>query len=71
MGVIIVTSKNNLTSWKIYQNGVLGKFRRFALRTPSWKHVNFYGKYTFREIGDIIDLRRIISRLLTFGKVAS
>jgi TnpA family transposase len=37
----------------------------------SWKHLNFYGEYTFRGIGDIIDLRRIISRLLTFGKVAS
>ena len=28
----------------------------------SWKHVNFYGEYTFRDIGDVIDLEQIINR---------
>jgi fumarate reductase subunit C len=30
----------------------------------SWKHVNFYGEYTFREIGNIIDLAQVINRLI-------
>ena len=30
----------------------------------SWKHVNFYGKYTFREIGNIIDHAQMIDRLI-------
>ena len=29
----------------------------------SWKHVNFYGKYTFRDAGDIVDLDQMVSRL--------
>ena len=31
----------------------------------SWKHVNFYGEYTFRDIGDVIDLEEKIRRLVT------
>ena len=31
----------------------------------SWKHVNFYGEYTFRDIGDVIDLEEMIRRLVT------
>ena len=30
----------------------------------SWKHVNFYGEYTFREIGNIIDHAQMIDRLI-------
>lgn len=30
----------------------------------SWKHVNFYGEYTFREIGNLKDLAQMISRLI-------
>ena len=30
----------------------------------SWKHVNFYGEYTFQEIGIIIDLAQMIDRLI-------
>jgi hypothetical protein len=29
----------------------------------SWKHVNFYGEYTFRDAGDIVDLDQLVSRL--------
>jgi len=29
----------------------------------SWKHVNVYGEYTFRDAGDIVDLDQMISRL--------
>ena len=28
----------------------------------SWKQVNFYGEYTFRDIGDVIDLEQMINR---------
>ena len=37
----------------------------------SWKHVNFYGEYTFRELAEINDLGRIISQLLASGKCRS
>jgi hypothetical protein len=30
----------------------------------SWKHVNFYGEYTFQESGNIIDLAQMIDRLI-------
>jgi TnpA family transposase len=30
----------------------------------SWKHVNFYGEYTFRDIGDVIDLGGMVNRLM-------
>jgi len=30
----------------------------------NWKHVNFYGEYTFQEIGNIIDLTQMINRLI-------
>jgi TnpA family transposase len=30
----------------------------------SWKHVNFYGEYTFREIGEVIDLELLVQRWL-------
>jgi TnpA family transposase len=33
----------------------------------NWKHVNFYGEYTFRDIGDIIDLERMINRMVALG----
>jgi TnpA family transposase len=37
---------------------------RIKLISPvSWKHVNFYGEYTFRNAGDIVDLDLMISRL--------
>ena len=29
----------------------------------SWKHVNFYGKYHFRDTGEIVDFDQMISRL--------
>jgi hypothetical protein len=32
----------------------------------SWKHVNFYGEYTFRDAGDIVDLDQLVSRLAVF-----
>jgi len=31
----------------------------------SWKHVNFYGEYTFRDPGEVVDLDQMISRLVT------
>ena len=37
----------------------------------SWKHVNFYGEYTFRELVENNDLGRIISQLLVSGKYRS
>jgi hypothetical protein len=30
----------------------------------SWKHVNFYGEYRFRDIGDVVDLEQLINRFL-------
>jgi Tn3 transposase DDE domain-containing protein len=30
----------------------------------SWKQVNFYGEYTFREIGEVIDLGLLVQRWL-------
>jgi muconolactone delta-isomerase len=37
---------------------------RIKLISPvSWKHVNFYGEYTFRDAGDIVDLDQLVSRL--------
>jgi len=30
--------------------------------------VNFYGEYTFREIGDVIDLEQMINRLLALER---
>ena len=32
----------------------------------SWKHVNFYGKYTFRDIGAVIDLMQMVNTLDAF-----
>ena len=29
----------------------------------SWKHVNFYGEYTFSDAGDIVDLDQMVCRL--------
>ena len=34
----------------------------------SWKHVNFYGEYTFRDIGDVVDLEQLINRLVALGQ---
>jgi hypothetical protein len=28
----------------------------------SWKHVNFFGEYTFRGVGEVIDLEQMINR---------
>jgi hypothetical protein len=30
----------------------------------SWKHVNFYGEYTFRDIGYVIDIGGMVNRLM-------
>jgi TnpA family transposase len=30
----------------------------------SWKHINFYGEYAFRDTGEIVDLDEIIGRLI-------
>jgi TnpA family transposase len=30
----------------------------------SWKHINFYGEYAFRDAGEIIDLDEMIGRLI-------
>lgn len=30
----------------------------------SWKHVNFYGEYTFPEIANIVDLGLLVQRWL-------
>ena len=32
----------------------------------SWKHVNFYDKYTFRDIGTVIDLMQMVNTLDAF-----
>jgi hypothetical protein len=29
----------------------------------SWKHVNFYGEYTFRDIGDVVDLEQNTAKM--------
>jgi len=29
----------------------------------SWKHVNFYGEYNFRDASEIVDLDQMVSRL--------
>jgi hypothetical protein len=29
--------------------------------------LNFYGEYTFRDAGDIVDLDQLVSRLAAFG----
>ena len=29
----------------------------------SWKHVNFYGEYPFRDAGGIVDLDQLVRRL--------
>jgi Tn3 transposase DDE domain len=34
----------------------------------SWKHVNFYGEYTFRDIGDVVDLEQLVNRLVALGQ---
>ena len=34
-----------------------------SISPVSWKHVNFYGEYTFRDTGDIVDLDQMVSRL--------
>ncbi|MCP4902511.1 MAG: transposase, partial [bacterium] len=31
----------------------------------SWKHVNFYGEYTFRDFGEVIDLEQMINPCLS------
>jgi len=68
-----------LTNCVIYYNAcILSKLLEYAERVKdfdladrikrispvSWKHVNFYGEYTFKEISVIIDLERIISQLV-------
>ena len=30
----------------------------------SWKHINFYGEYAFRDTGEIVDLDEMIGRLI-------
>jgi len=34
-----------------------------SISPVSWKHVNFYGEYTFRDAGNTVDLDQMISRL--------
>jgi hypothetical protein len=34
----------------------------------SWKHVNFYGEYTFQDIGNVIDLEDLIHRLVALRR---
>ena len=34
----------------------------------SWKHVNFYGEYTFQDIGNVIDLEDLIHRLVSLRR---
>ena len=30
----------------------------------SWKHANFYGEYTFRDPGEVVDLDQMVSQLV-------
>ena len=30
----------------------------------SWKHVNFYGKYIFRDDGEVVDLDQMVGQLV-------
>src|ERR1700733_15589231 len=30
----------------------------------SWKHVNFYGRYIFRDDGEVVDLDQMVSQLV-------
>jgi hypothetical protein len=68
-----------LTNCVIYYNAcILSELLEYAERVKdfdladrikrispvSWKHVNFYGEYTFKEISVVIDLERIISQLV-------
>ena len=34
-----------------------------SISPVSWKHVNFYGEYTFRNPGEIVDLDQLVSQL--------
>ena len=34
-----------------------------SISPVSWKHVNFYGEYNFRDPGEIVDLDQLVSRL--------
>lgn len=34
----------------------------------SWRHINFYGEYLFRETGNLIDLEQMINRLVAFER---
>ena len=34
-----------------------------SISPVSWKHVNFYGEYNFRDPGEIVDLDQLASRL--------
>ena len=34
-----------------------------SISPVSWKHVNFYGEYNFRDPGEIVDLDQMVSRL--------
>lgn len=42
--------------------GLADRLKRIS--PVSWKHVNFYGEYTFREIADTVDLGRLVKRWL-------
>jgi TnpA family transposase len=33
----------------------------------SWKHVNFYGEYTFRDAGEVFDLDQTVRQLVAMG----
>ena len=67
-----------LANCVIYYNAcVLSQLLEYAERTKdfeladriksispvSWKHVNFYGEYKFRDPGEIVDLDQMVSRL--------
>ena len=68
-----------LANCVIYYNAcVLSQFLEYAEREKnieladrikqispvSWKHVNFYGKYIFRDDGEVVDLDQMVSRLV-------
>ena len=68
--------KNELRNFSYYNACILSELLEYAEREKdfdlaerikrispvSWKHVNLYGEYTFRDIGDVIDLAQMINR---------
>lgn len=61
---------SELLERKARQNDVEPAERIKRISPVSWKPVNFYGEYRFRDISTDIDLQQMVDRLETFHDVA-